>query len=57
MKQERTNHLIYNWDYDASNNATYDYKGMVDKNSLSKSDKLGITTIDKTQYSGLVNNY
>src|SRR5574344_62887 len=56
MKQERTNHLIYNWDYDASNNATYDYKGVVDKNSLSKSDKLGITTIDKTQYSGLVNN-
>lgn len=56
MKQERTNHLIYNWDYDNSNSYTYDYKGMVDKNSLSKSDKLGITTIDKTQYSGLVNN-
>src|SRR5574344_824804 len=55
MKQERTNHLIYNWDYDASNNATYDYKGVVDKNSLNKSDKLGITTIDKTQYAGLVN--
>lgn len=56
MKQERTNHLIYNWDYDKSNGATYDYKGTVDKNSLNKSDKLGITTIDKTQYSSLVNN-
>ena len=56
MKQERTNHLIYNWDYDNSNSYTYDYKGVVDKNSLSKSDKLGITTIDKTQYNDLVNN-
>lgn len=56
MKQERTNHLIYNWDYDNSNSYTYDYKGVVDKNSLSKSDKLGITTIDKSQYSGLVNS-
>ena len=56
MKQERTNHLIYNWDYDNSNSYTYDYKGVVDKNSLNKSDKLGITTIDKTQYNDLVNN-
>lgn len=56
MKQERTNHLIYNWDYDNSNSYTYDYKGMIDKNSLNKSDKLGITTIDKTQYLSLVNN-
>lgn len=56
MKQERTNHLIYNWNYDESNGATYDYKGTVDKNLLNKSDKLGITTIDKTQYSSLVNN-
>lgn len=56
MKQERTNHLIYNWNYDASNSYTYDYKGVIDKNSLNKSDKLGITTIDKSQYAGLVNN-
>lgn len=56
MKQERTNHLIYNWNYDSSNSYTYDYKGVVDKNSLNKSDKLGITTIDKTQYNDLVNN-
>lgn len=56
MKQERTNHLIYNWNYDNSNSYTYDYKGMIDKNSLNKSDKLGITTIDKTQYNDLVNN-
>ena len=56
MKQERTNHLIYNWNYDASNSYTYDYKGVIDKNSLNKSDKLGITTIDKSQYAGLVNS-
>lgn len=56
MKQERTNHLIYNWNYDSSNSYTYDYKGVVDKNSLNKSDKLGITTIDKAQYNDLVNN-
>ena len=56
MKQERTNHLIYNWNYDDSNSYTYDYKGVVDKNSLNKSDKLGITTIDKTQYNDLINN-
>lgn len=56
MKQERTNHLIYNWNYDSSNSYTYDYKGVVDKNSLNKSDKIGITTIDKAQYNDLVNN-
>ena len=56
MKQERTNHLIYNWNYDNSNSYTYDYKGVVDKNSLNKSDKLGITTIDKSKYVGLVNS-
>lgn len=56
MKQERTNHLIYNWNYDDSNSYTYDYKGVVDKNSLNKSDKLGVTTIDKIQYNDLINN-
>ena len=56
MKQERTNYLIYNWNYDSSNKSTYDYKGMVDTNTLSKSDKLGIVTIDKSQYSNLVHN-
>ena len=56
MKQERTNYLIYNWNYDSSNKSTYDYKGMVDTNTLSKSDKLGIVTINKSQYFDLVNN-